>query len=392
MMLRKPEIPPTFPPPFDDFVADLKAVGLRRTDTGGEGFSVVTARSNLRWWLIPLDHGRACAQAGYEMFQPVTWTARMAKWGLQTWARLRPTGRAWGREMRLSGTPGFLATIGETAVCCSYFTGTDGPHRKTAAQIMTRSGEIVGYAKITRNPKVIPYLENEARMLELVAELELASAAVPTLLDYTHQNGVAQLVTDSLRHPGHVVTRRLGPAHRKFLGELAAKTSWTGGANTLSGLAHRLDEIGPALSTEWSSRLDAGIAQVTPSIDALRVGLAHGDFTPWNTFLVGERLYVFDWEYAQPAYPLGYDAVHFTLATHPAAHVPDLLDGLVADIAAEWYGGDHATAARSILFSLLLHSAFYLGRALVAGHSEQTWVEAEAWAQAIDNLLVRVNS
>jgi len=43
--------------------------------------------------------------------------------------------------------------------------------------------------------------------------------------------------------------------------------------------------------------------------------LSHGDFTPWNTFFVDGKLYVFDWEYASYDYPRAYDFFHFFLTT-----------------------------------------------------------------------------
>ena len=42
--------------------------------------------------------------------------------------------------------------------------------------------------------------------------------------------------------------------------------------------------------------------------------LSHGHFTPWNTFFVDGRLYVFDWEYAERSNPAGYDLIHFLLS------------------------------------------------------------------------------
>jgi hypothetical protein len=40
----------------------------------------------------------------------------------------------------------------------------------------------------------------------------------------------------------------------------------------------------------------------------------HGDFAPWNVKLSGERLFVFDWEYARAA-PAGFDLIHFFVQT-----------------------------------------------------------------------------
>lgn len=325
------------------------------------------------------------------MFQPITRSARIAKLAYQFRARFGRAGWIAGRRIWLDGRPGFLAPFERPGLVCAYFTGTDGPHRKTTAQIMTREGEIVGYAKLTRNPRVKSFLENEARTLAEVAELGLSSAAVPRLIDHHDQDGIAWLITDSLRAPGHVVARELGSAHFAFLEELAEKTRHRGGAATLAELDAAFALLRPALEMDWATRLASGISRITPDIDALPVALAHGDFTAWNTFTVEDRLYVFDWEYSHPAYPLGYDRVHFTIAGDPAAPAPALLDRLETEIAIACFEGDRRGAARAILFSLLLHAAFYLARAIEAGGTTQDWEEAGRRAALIDAVLARLD-
>ena len=42
-------------------------------------------------------------------------------------------------------------------------------------------------------------------------------------------------------------------------------------------------------------------------------GYWHGDFTPWNTRLLGGRLSVFDWESCEPETPWGWDSFHFSV-------------------------------------------------------------------------------
>ena len=44
-------------------------------------------------------------------------------------------------------------------------------------------------------------------------------------------------------------------------------------------------------------------------------GAYHGDFTPWNMFVEGGELFVFDWEYAGWRYPMGLDRYHFWMQT-----------------------------------------------------------------------------
>lgn len=379
--------------PFSSFLEDIKALGVHRSNIGGAAFVLICARSNPRWWLTPLDRGGECARAGLDMFQPVTRTARIAKWAMNLCARYAPAALPGGR-LRLEGAPNFLRVFDEVNLCCAYFTGTAGPHRKTAAQIMTGSGDIIGYAKISRDPTIKPYLENEARVLTEVAGLGLASAETPRLLEWSKgdENGdVAWLVTDSLRTPGRSVALRLGAAHYAFLAELAAKTvrPSEGGA-TLAALSCKIETLRPKLESEWIARIEEGVKRLAEVAVSLPVAMAHGDFTPWNSFLTGDRLYVFDWEYAHPAYPLGYDEIHFTLAAGLTEAPTRLLNALETSLAARWYGGDSARAAQAILFSLLLHAGFYLGRAIAAGGSARDWGEAARRAAMIDALLARM--
>lgn len=379
-----------FPPPFDAFLGELEALGVRAVTSGGESFTVVAARSNPRWWLIPRDRGAACARAGLEMFQPTTLAARLAKSALQFRTRYDRILPAGSRVIHLSGAPLFLAAFDQPGLGCAYFTGTDGPHRKTAVQIMSAKGDIVGYAKATANPLVKRYIENEARQLKAIARMGLTAAMVPTLIEHQNEHGVARLVTDTLRAPGHIVSKDFRVPHDRFLAELAAKTSHRGGVETLAELTRTLDALRPALSGAWSTRLSKGIARLAPAIAAMPVGLAHGDFTPWNTFGVADRLYVFDWEYAHPAYPLGFDRVHFTLSANPAKAVPALIDQLETDVASTLHVSDRAMAAPAVLMSLLLHAAFFLNRAIEAGGDENDWSEAERRADLIDMALTRI--
>lgn len=377
--------------PFAAFLADIAAVGVYPVASGGDKFVVIGARSNARWWLVPLSNRRATA-AGLDMLQPSNWQAALAKRVARLIARIGPRFALGPEHLRLSDAPVLVDIFGQAGLCCAYFTGTDGPHRKTAVQIMTASGKIVGYAKITRNPWVKPFLENEAVLLRQLSAMNLRAVDVPRLISYRDGGDSAWLVTDSLRAPGHVLPYSLGTAHFAFLAELAGNTVHYSGADTLTDLARIIETLRQKLTEDWTVRLCAGISRLTPHAEAMPVGLAHGDFTPWNSFLLGKRLYVFDWEYAHPAYPLGYDQVHFTLSANRAPATTALVEKLDEEVASQWFNGDRAASKRAVLFSLLLHAAFYLRRACDAGGRKQHWDEAERRAWLIDALISRVQS
>jgi RIO-like serine/threonine protein kinase len=76
----------------------------------------------------------------------------------------------------------------------------------------------------------------------------------------------------------------------------------------------RIEAVRPLIDAGWQHRLDSAVAMLSENVAIeVPVGLSHGDFTPWNTYLVGGRLYVFDWEYAQENTAISNDIIHFIL-------------------------------------------------------------------------------
>jgi len=45
--------------------------------------------------------------------------------------------------------------------------------------------------------------------------------------------------------------------------------------------------------------------------DNVSCGIGHGDFAPWNTRVIGDQIYVFDWESMSQRNPLIWDCFHF---------------------------------------------------------------------------------
>jgi len=45
--------------------------------------------------------------------------------------------------------------------------------------------------------------------------------------------------------------------------------------------------------------------------DSIKVGIAHGDFTPWNMYVSDNQLFVYDWEMSQTDMPLLFDVFHY---------------------------------------------------------------------------------
>ena len=374
--------------PFGEFLGDMAALGVISVGHEGQRYAVIAARSNQRWWLLPLDNRRATA-TGLEMLQPVTPAARLAKAGARTIARFGPHVLLGKGNLRLSGLPDLGEAFNGRVAHVAYFTGTDGPHRKTAMQVMDARGTILGYAKLSRNSHVRPYLRNEAQMLALVAALGLKTADVPAVLAMRDDDALTLLVTDSLKSTGHTAPSVPGETHLTFLHELHARTGRIGAVETLDDLSSRASELTLLSGSEWMMRLAKVDGALRPVAETMSVCLAHGDFTPWNTFLQDSRLYVFDWEYANLAWPVGFDLTHFLLATIPPDKQPHSLPDLLNRISHEHYGGNKTAAWRALLLSLSCHAVFYLGRLLEAGSPLSDWIEGPARAEMIDCLLAQ---
>lgn len=374
--------------PFAAFLKDLACIGVEPVAQGGQRYAVIAARSNLRWWLLPLDSCPAAA-AGLDMLQPVTRAAKLAKTAARGLALFGPHALLGCGHLRLSRLPDLDETFDGRATHMSFFTGTDGPHRKTSMQIMDINGAILGYAKMSRALHLRPYLRNEANVLTRLKELGLTSVDVPTVQVIRDDDEMTLLITDSLKSSSHSVPLHPGIKHLFFLNELRAKTERLGAGDVLDGLERRMVELASVGGAEWTERIASVTALLRPVQDEIPVYLAHGDFTPWNTFLQDGRLYVFDWEYANLAWPVGFDLAHFILATIPPDQQLDSLANLLSRTSCEHFIGNKAAAWRSLVLSLSCHAVFYLKRLLEAGSPLSDWIEGPTRAAMLDRLLAQ---
>lgn len=372
--------------PFAAFLNDLWCLGVEPVAQGGQRYAVIAARSNLRWWLLPLD-SRPAAAAGLDMLQPVTRAAKLAKTAARGLALLGPHALLGCGHLRLSRLPDLDETFDGRATHMSFFTGTDGPHRKTSMQIMDIDGAILGYAKMSRALHVRPYLRNEANVLTRLKELGLTSVDVPTVQVIRDDEEMTLLITNSLKSSSHSVPLHPEIEHLFFLDELRAKTERLGAGEVLDGLERCMVELASVGGTDWTERIARVTALLRPVQDQIPVCLAHGDFTPWNTFLQDGRLYVFDWEYANLVWPVGFDLVHFMLATTPPGQQPQELSRVLERLANAQFDGNERAARQALLLSLACHALLYLGRLAEVQGALMDWGDGPVRAALIDGLL-----
>lgn len=278
-------------------------------------YGIIQARSNNRFWLIPLIN-RNTAISSMALFQPLTTSAFIAKLAVNFSSYLGLTKYVIGKlylNSRFDLIP-YYSNI--TQPTFAIFTGTDSPHRKVALQVMNIDGEISGYIKISQNPEVSKLLYHEARILHHVQSLRLSSANIPNLIHIGDHNSAIILATDTLRTRESKSPVRISIGHTRFLAELSNLTRLqTVHAEVLSlELKQKFNSVGARFEIEWSNRIDNLLAILNHQKHvSIPLCLSHGDFTPWNTFIAQGKLYVFDWEYAEMSAPASNDLIHFVL-------------------------------------------------------------------------------
>jgi len=201
----------------------------------------------------------------------------------------------------------------------SFCLGTPGSYTKLSVQITGSRGEISGYIKIPVTDKAISRVANEARFLERLGEYAGMRRHVPRLLHASKWKQSFLLMQTNV--PGTIGPGQLTRTHEKFLAELGQmRLVRRSGQN----LVHHVGEYFSSASFSTTMRELGREALREASLDLaseeIACGFVHGDFTPWNTTMCGDSLYVYDWEMAADDLPSAWDALHFLAQTDSLIH------------------------------------------------------------------------
>ena len=207
--------------------------------------------------------------------------------------------------------------FGKKELTLSYFSGTPSVHQKEIIQIASKKG-ILGYIKYSNAYEVKKIFEIEARLLDYLHQVGFEYC--PKCLYFSKANELGIFAQDTKKKRNSVSPHVLSKYHIQFLEELYDRTrivinyketdyykdilNLTKLKNSLSYLKERQDAI------------DRAIIMVVDDISKRKeFGFYHGDFTPWNTCVVDNHLFAFDFEYAKKTYPAYIDVFHFFTQT-----------------------------------------------------------------------------
>jgi len=295
-------------------------------------FALVPSKRRARF-LIPLTPWRAAA-ASLSVYNPQKALTRVAKHllgvGLRTGlAQLfLPTNRtSSARDLPpVEGIRGpslqeYLSdALGEKNLIMAVSLGTPGLHRKPVLQLMNSRGATLGYAKVGWNEQTRELVRKEEAVLTRLGDVRFSTAIIPRVLHAGWWDGryilVEEVPAGRTKPSGHSLTDR----HLEFLRELRSGNP-TQPAPVEHGLAAELTERIATLRARglhyYPHLLDQAIARCVERLKGVPIcfGFKHGDFTPWNILGVHDKLFVFDWEYAEESTLPGWDLFHFIVQT-----------------------------------------------------------------------------
>ena len=188
----------------------------------------------------------------------------------------------------------------------ALFTGTAGPNRKL---VLFANQQFV---KIALNDNSTRLIEQEKAMLDQVNGGQYLEIPFPKSIE----NGILAL-SDLGNRGKRINTFTL--LHAKALKEL---TQYKLRENLPFGKTEIYQNCLQNLDIEKEVSFDKVPKQLTDNLKTLAISLskqtiithfAHGDFTPWNCFVEGEKIRLYDFELAHENMPFGFDAFHFVM-------------------------------------------------------------------------------
>lgn len=191
--------------------------------------------------------------------------------------------------------------------------GPPRANRKPIVQLVDDSGKTLAFTKVGINDLTRELVRAEGRALSSLEGHALSYLTVPRVLHVGLWQGSELLVL------APVGTRSTGASRPDLLQlamvELSRSQSRTGEELVRSDYWKELRRRLEALPMPQSRSLREAAATLELASVGLevRLGAWHGDWTPWNMALIGDRVVLWDWERFATGVPAGFDALHFEL-------------------------------------------------------------------------------
>lgn len=213
----------------------------------------------------------------------------------------------------------------------SYFGGTPSARQKVTLQISSKN-KILGYCKLTDNHDIYNTFIHENNILSFLKERKVTN--IPDCLSTsssTHeiyhfiQTTIKSTKSKYLHEPNHLHFEKLTEIfHKTSIALPFTSTDYWKLVSTINNYSQKFKSEDFQIIKKNINYIYSYYSKKEKVIFCLY----HGDFTPWNSFIESDKLFLFDFEYAAYSCPPYMDLMHFIIQSlwlEKKANVKDIL-------------------------------------------------------------------
>jgi len=300
----------------------------------------------------------------------------------------------------------FLEKINEDLNDAQYaiFTGTVGVNRKAVISY-EEAGKATQFLKMPLTKKGQKLVAKEAFYLAGLQKYTFDKLVIPVAKKIENS-----ILVSNVKPNKSLANNRLRETHLLALAELYQQTTepiflkltpvWQTIQEDLANIPK--GELVNDLCIEKVQTIHTQLnilAEQFEETDSLPMAIAHGDLTPWNSYLSHDKLHVYDWELAVRL-PLLYDAFHYIFQTSilverlPFAAIQLKLAELEKDSIVQSILSDFKMEFQQVYhFYLLRNTSYYLNRYLQQAdlHRQAHWL-VNMWKTALADACSKISA
>lgn len=211
---------------------------------------------------------------------------------------------------------GFIEDIFKSNHCTfGVFCGSPGYHQKPTL-LISNGNHILGYCKLTDNEYIKNLFYNESKNLTYLHSKDVKNVPTPLFCGYLpFRQSVCAFIQTTCREKKIKLATYTSQKLLDFIKDanLKTKVSISFYDSDFSKSLGKLEEhLFLLTDINMQNTLKNGIKVVNANQDSFKYFCAaHGDLTPWNSFITKDVFFVFDLEYFKKSYTPWYDFFHF---------------------------------------------------------------------------------
>lgn len=200
---------------------------------------------------------------------------------------------------------------------CSVFWGTPCIDRKITVQVF-RKNEILGYCKVGSTERIKELFQHEAKVLRCLESNRVAHVPECLAIEQIDEKNWV-FIQSTEKKLSSRTEHKFKKEHEQFLYNLWGSTKRKilfEDTDYYQSLIFLKEHV--CLLPQGKLELvEKAVGEILNRYQGKTVdwGVCHRDFTPWNTCIVDNELFVFDFEYALENAPAGLDRCHYFVQT-----------------------------------------------------------------------------